>query len=65
MYSKEFSQGPKLGINFTLRNIFNQKFSSNAWSYGYVNSDSGSVGYSLGLYPQAGRNFLLGLSLEF
>jgi iron complex outermembrane receptor protein len=65
IYSKQFANGPKLGINLTLRNIFNQKFSSNAWSYGFVDADSNAVGYYLGLYPQAGRNFLLGLSLEF
>ena len=65
IYSKQFTQGPKLGINLTLRNIFNQKFSSNAWSYGYVNGENDAVEYFLGLYPQAGRNFLLGLSLEF
>lgn len=65
MYSKDFAQGPKLGINFTLRNVFDQMFSSNAWSYGYMNEGSEAVDYFLGLYPQAGRNFLLGLSLEF
>lgn len=60
------------------RNIFNEQYVSNAWNYRFQSS-GGSYGdiyevpegegtnrYSLtGLFPQAGTNFFLGLTLKF
>ena len=63
IYKKQFEKGPKLGINFTLRNVFNELYVSNAWAYGFYSE--GEKSYILGLYPQAGINYLLGLTLDF
>ena len=53
-----------LGITLRVNNIFNELYESNGFTYGYYNSInefSGSNWY----YPQATRNFLLGLNLKF
>ncbi len=65
MLSGQFKAGPEWNMNLTLRNIFNQKYASNAWAYGYIDESSGDVSYLLGLYPQAGTNYLLGFQLTF
>ncbi len=63
---------------FLLRNIFDSKFSTNAWTYRYISEgydgrpddpytrlENGATYNLTGFYPQAGRNFLLGVSLKF
>jgi iron complex outermembrane receptor protein len=71
----------KLNLNFTARNITNLLYVSNAWAYTFVYPDSGwnpsennpyvqknsePNGYQMvGLFPQAGINFMLGLTLDF
>lgn len=68
----------ELGINFILRNFLNAKYSSNAWVYrftspsydprsddAYTNLDNGNYYNMIGLYPQAGINFMVGLDLKF
>ncbi len=65
-------------LTFLLRNIFDSQFSTNAWTYRYISAgydgrpddpttrlEQGSTYNLTGFYPQAGRNFLLGLSLSF
>ncbi len=65
-------------LTFLLRNIFNNQFSTNAWTYRYISEgydgrgddpstrlEQGSTYNLTGFYPQAGRNFLLGLRLNF
>jgi iron complex outermembrane receptor protein len=74
----DFSFGPfeKVTLSALVNNIFNLRYTSNAWVYKYK-SDGGSYGdiYSTpsdnpnyydmaGYFPQAGTNFLLGLSLK-
>ena len=52
-------------LNFTLllNNILNEKYESNAWIYKYY---LGGVAYSMdGYFPQAGFNFMAGVSLRF
>ncbi|MFT7157313.1 MAG: iron complex outermembrane receptor protein [Parvicella sp.] len=65
-------------INAWVRNLFNEQYVANAWNYRFQSS-GGSYGdiyetpegegtdrYSLtGLFPQAGTNFFLGLTLKF
>lgn len=53
----------EIGITFLVQNIFNQLYETNAWSYRY-NYDGTNV-VDQGLYPQAGRNFLLGVRIGF
>ena len=68
----------RLSANLLVRNLFDAQFVTNGWTYrfrseGYdpVNDDpyarrEGNDVYNLtGLYPQAGRNVLVGLSLVF
>jgi iron complex outermembrane receptor protein len=52
-----------LEITFMLQNLFNARYSSNAWSYRY-NYDNQPI-LEQGFFPQAGRNFLAGLRLRF
>lgn len=60
---KRSNSGRNLALNFTLRNMLNELYSSNAWAYTY--STGGQQYSDLGFYPQAGINFLIGLTLGF
>ena len=68
----------EIGLTLLVRNILNSKFSSNAWTYRYISEGydgrlddpstrlEGRNIYNLtGFYPQAGTNFLLGLTVKF
>ena len=68
----------ELGLTLLVRNILNSKFSSNAWTYRYISEgydgrgddpytrlESGSTYNLTGFYPQAGTNFLLGITIKF
>lgn len=68
----------EIGLNFMLRNLLNSQYVSNAWVYRfnspsydprpddpYVNQADGSYYNMIGLYPQAGINFMLGLDMKF
>lgn len=68
----------ELSLNLLVNNIFNQLYSSNAWTYRYLSAaydarpddpyarlEGGHVYNLTGFFPQAGRNFLLGLALRF
>ncbi len=63
----KYSFNPKfmeeISFQFMLNNIFNVEYESNAWIYRYY---SGNIEENLnGYFPQAGINFLGGLSLKF
>ena len=73
--SKLFSDSE---IAFRINNLFNEKYESNAWVYRFISdnydprsedpyvSKSSERGYNMKAYfPQAGRNFLLSLTLGF
>lgn len=60
---KRVNSGRNLAFNFTLRNMFNELYVNNAWAYTY--SLGGQQYSDLGFYPQAGINFLVGLTLGF
>lgn len=57
------------GIGFTVmvNNLFNEQYISNAWTYSYYQGDnSGTQRYNdFGFYPQAGTNFLAGITVKF
>ncbi|WP_198664874.1 TonB-dependent receptor [Lewinella sp. IMCC34191] len=49
-------------LTFLLRNLTNQLYSSNGWSYRY--QYEGTPTTMLGMYPQAGINFMLSLGID-
>ncbi|MEL6926801.1 MAG: hypothetical protein AAFO94_22360, partial [Bacteroidota bacterium] len=68
----------ELGVTLLVRNILNSQFSANAWTYRYISAgydgrpddpytrlEDGNTYNLTGFYPQAGTNFLLGLTLKF
>ena len=62
-------------LNLKVNNLFNQKYSTNGWAYRYRTdnpyigpydqAESGNTYSQVGLYPQAGVNYLLGLMIKF
>ncbi len=68
----------EISVNAWIRNLFNEQYVANAWNYRFQSSGgsygdayevpegSGTDRYTLtGLFPQAGTNFFLGLTLKF
>ncbi|WP_020571493.1 TonB-dependent receptor [Neolewinella persica] len=55
--------GPSLRFTLLVRNLTDQLYVSNGWSYRF--NFAGAETSTIGLYPQAGRNVLLGLGLDF
>lgn len=53
----------ELRFTIAIRNLFNEVYESNAWIYRYT--AGGQFHQLVGLYPQAGRHFLVGLDLRF
>jgi iron complex outermembrane recepter protein len=63
----EYSIKPKfvkeISFNLLLNNIFNRLYESNGWTYSYI---YGAKSYTENwYYPQAGRNYLFGVSVKF
>ena len=67
-----------ISFNLLVNNIFDKKYSANAWTYRYISnfydgrdddpytrSEGGGVYNLTGYYPQAGRHFLLGMTVRF
>lgn len=52
-----------LRLTLLVRNVTDKLYVSNGWSYRY--NFAGSETSTIGLYPQAGRNVLIGLGLDF
>ncbi len=50
-------------LTLLVRNVTDNLYSSNGWSYRY--RFDGAPTADIGMYPQAGRNFLLGLGFDF
>ncbi len=63
------ANGPQLDINAHIYNIFNEKYSSNGYFYTYdddfTNPGIVTTIEGVGYYPQAGRHFLMGITLIF
>ncbi len=79
-YSIKTKWVEEIGITLLVRNVFDAKYSNNGWTYRYKSAgydargddpyarvENGDDGiYNLtGLFPQAGRNYLLGVNLKF
>lgn len=58
-----FFRIPHVAFNLTVRNVLNELYESNAWSYSYLLG--GSRQELVGLYPQAPLNVLGALALRF
>ena len=56
------SWGKRISLNFTVQNAFDQLYETNAWSYSYV--FDGAAAIDQGFFPQAVRNYLLGLNIS-
>ena len=62
-------------LSLKVNNLFNQLYSTNGWAYRYRTdnpyigpydqSETGNTYSQVGLYPQAGVNYLLGLVIKF
>ncbi|MEL7375977.1 MAG: TonB-dependent receptor [Bacteroidota bacterium] len=63
--SLNFPAGPAklMRLTFLARNLFDAEYISNGWSYRY--QFEGAETLDQGFYPQAGRNFLVSLGLDF
>jgi len=62
-YSVKFRSGlDKITVFGSIYNITNELYSANAWSYRY--STGGEFQQLMGFYPQATRNFLIGVNLR-
>lgn len=67
----------EISLNLLVQNLLNAKYSSNGWTYRYLSSDdytssdpytrreNGDFYNQTGYFPQAGRNFLLGVTIGF
>lgn len=68
----------EIGVTLLVQNLFDASFSSNAWTYRYISAnydarpddpyarlEGGNVYNLTGFFPQAGRNYLLGLNVTF
>ena len=49
-------------VSFEVRNIFNYRYASNGYTYSYIAGDMITQNF---LYPQAGRNWMLGVKVGF
>jgi iron complex outermembrane receptor protein len=54
---------PEISFRLLVNNVFDEKYETNAWVYRY--SSKGKLSADFGYFPQAGINFLLGVSLKF
>ena len=52
----------ELDLNFMANNILNSLYSNNGYTYSYIYGDMVTENF---YYPQAGTNFLCGLTLKF
>ena len=62
-YSLKSKLFKNLGFNFSINNIFNERYETHAWVYRYL---LGGDEYEMnGYFPQAGINFVGGITLRF
>jgi iron complex outermembrane receptor protein len=52
----------ELSAGIQINNVLNTQFSSNGYTFGYISGGLQQFNY---YFPQAGRNFMLMLSLRF
>ncbi|WP_025765141.1 TonB-dependent receptor [Dyadobacter tibetensis] len=62
-YSLKPNWARNLSVNILINNIFNQKYESNGYTFGYIAGQQ--VIQENFYYPQAGTNWLVGLNMKF
>jgi iron complex outermembrane receptor protein len=62
-YDFKFLEAQKVNIGLLVNNVFNKKYESNGYTYGYF--AGGSTTTENFYFPQAGTNFLLSLNVKF
>ncbi len=67
-YAYKFNKRKKsifkeVNTSFSVRNVLNTQYVSNAWAYRYLVNDA--ISQTVGLYPQAGRTFWCSVNLKF
>jgi iron complex outermembrane recepter protein len=55
------SRNESLTLNFWINNLFDQKYSSNGYTYSYIYTERVSEKF---YYPQAGRNYNIGIGIK-
>ncbi len=60
-YTIETKKIKSIGLNLLVNNVFNTQYSANGYTFNYVLNDLIVENF---FYPQAGTNFLLGLSIK-
>ena len=63
-YSTSLLSLKHVQFNALVNNIFNEMYSNNAWSWTGLTSDGDRI-TDVGYYPQAGTNFLVGVTVKF
>lgn len=62
-YSLNLKKVKEILFKISINNVFNEKYETNAWVYRYT---TGGSEYAMdGYFPQAGTNFLIGVSFGF
>lgn len=74
-YSWNTKAGPVIKLKLLIQNILNHKYENYGWTYPYLFDGSTSGDYTrqvsnnnyrdIGLYPQAGINYLMGITVDF
>ena len=57
------SWAKEITLNFLLNNVLNERYESNGYTYGYIAGET--LTQENFYFPQAGRNFLVGLNFHF
>lgn len=57
------SWAKEITFNFLLNNVFSERYESNGYTYGYIAGET--LTQENFYFPQAGRNFLVGLNFHF
>ena len=63
-YSTSFLSLKHVHLNLLVNNIFNEMYSNNAWSWTGLTINDDRIN-DIGYYPQAGTNFLTGVTVKF
>lgn len=63
-YQTSFWRLKNLGLTLLVNNVFNERYASSGYTWGYYLSETDRVQYNF-YYPQATANFLLGLNFKF
>ena len=60
-YEWQTRKSNRIALTFLTQNLFDSFYETNAWSYRYI--FDGITAVDQGYYPQAGRNYMLGLTI--